>query len=291
VVAAGHGAQTIITPLGKIQLAQIVASFPSNMTFALTKTFEKESARLLRMMAELFEPMFLSANQVDEADLLSLVKQSRQIVTGILHQHAEGLSKSELVELQSLLHIVLDELAAQYLARFHQQRIQIVNEQARRDPLTGLLNRAAFEDRLNSEVARAERYQRDLSIVMFDVDNFKSVNDNFGHQMGDRVLAAVAELLQSSFRQSDAIFRYGGDEFMAICPETSGQAMDAVLQRLDVNLQSNTTLIDLTQPINISWGHASFPYDAAEAEALIRVADSKLYSCKRERHQKTSARS
>lgn len=280
-----------MTEPGKIQLAQIVASSPSNMTFALTKAFETESARLLRMTAELFEPMCLSANQADEADLFSLVKQSRQIVTRILQQHTENLSKDELVELQSSLHATLDEQVGQYLARFHQQRIQIANEQARRDPLTRLLNRAAFEDRLTGEVSRAERYRRDLSLVMFDVDNFKSVNDSFGHLMGDQVLVAVAVLLQSSFRQSDAIFRYGGDEFTAICPETSGQAMNAVLQRLDMNLQSNTTLIELTQPINISWGYASFPYDAAEAEALIRVADGKLYSCKRERHQKQAARS
>ncbi len=278
-----------MTAPGKIQLAQIVASSPSNMTFALTQILEKESARLLRKTAELFEPVCLSSDEVDTSGLFSLASQSRAMVTEILQRHIETLSNDDLIKLQSSLHSVLDDQIGRLLAKLYERRVQAINEQARRDSLTGLMNRAAFEDRLIAEVARAQRYQRDLSVVMFDVDNFKSVNDGFGHQAGDRVLALVAGVLQSSFRQSDAVFRYGGDEFMAICPETSGQAMKTVLQRLDVNLQSMPELVESARPIGISWGCASFPDDGTEAGGLIRVADGRLYLCKRERHQKLAA--
>jgi diguanylate cyclase (GGDEF)-like protein len=159
-----------------------------------------------------------------------------------------------------------------------------LTEAARRDSLTGLLNRAAFEERLNEEVLRAVRHGRELAVVMFDVDGFKSVNDRFGHQTGDRVLAGVAVALQSSFRQSDPVFRYGGDEFVALCPETSGAAIENVLQRLQERLQASNL-----PGITVSWGIASLPADAAKANELVKLADDRLYERKNLRRDRAAA--
>ncbi|HKX26698.1 MAG TPA: diguanylate cyclase, partial [Blastocatellia bacterium] len=93
-----------------------------------------------------------------------------------------------------------------------------------------------------------------------------------------------------SLRKSDATFRYGGDEFAAICPETSGEAMAGVLRRIEMSLKNYCAQIRLTGDIGISWGAASFPTDALEAGELIEVADQRLYHCKRAHHQGLSPR-
>jgi diguanylate cyclase (GGDEF)-like protein len=175
------------------------------------------------------------------------------------------MSKDELIDFQSILGARLDEMLS--------GRIKRLLERFECDPVTGLPNRAAFNRRLGGEIERARRYGRELSVVLFDIDRFKSVNDRFGHQAGDRRLAEVASLLKSSLRRSDAVFRYGGDEFAAICPETSGAAMAHALRRLESNLP------------DLSWGVASFPADAALKDELIRLADDKLYACKQSRRR------
>ncbi|MEP7336434.1 MAG: GGDEF domain-containing protein [Acidobacteriota bacterium] len=170
------------------------------------------------------------------------------------------------------------------------QRVETLTRLAERDPLTGLPNRAAFEQRLRDETLRARRYGRPFSVILFDIDGFKSVNDRFGHLMGDQVLAGVAHELQRSLRQSDAVFRYGGDEFIALCPETPCLAMETLLNRLESNLRAYYAHANLAGGIGISWGVASFPADTAEVDKLIGLADQRLYECKNEHHRRTAAR-
>jgi diguanylate cyclase (GGDEF)-like protein len=161
-------------------------------------------------------------------------------------------------------------------------RMEELTEQARRDPLTGLPNRAAFTDRLRDEASRARRYDRELSVAIFDVDRFKQVNDSLGHPAGDALLRKIALALQSSLRQSDSVYRYGGDEFVAIYPETSDRAMATVLRRLEASLGA------LAAPglsVGISWGAASLPADAREEQELIRIADQRLYENKRRKQR------
>jgi diguanylate cyclase (GGDEF)-like protein len=202
-----------------------------------------------------------------------------------LRRYAGRMSKGELIEFQSALSARLDELLSSKISRLLERRARVWAEQAERDPVTALPNRAAFNRRLRGEIERARRYHRSLSVVMFDIDRFKSVNDRFGHPAGDRILAEVACLLKSSLRQSDAVFRYGGDEFAAVCPETSGDAMKHALQRLESNMP--TLRVESRHPehlaerLDISWGVASFPADGAEEDELIRIADDRLYACKR----------
>jgi diguanylate cyclase (GGDEF)-like protein len=99
------------------------------------------------------------------------------------------------------------------------------------DPLTGLANRRAFDERLSAEVARAQRYERDLSLALIDLDHFKAVNDLHGHPAGDRVLAGFAELLNGYTREGELVARIGGEEFAWLMPETDDDAAHAAASR------------------------------------------------------------
>ncbi len=212
----------------------------------------------------------------------------RALIAGLFNDRADRPGNDELAEAQLRLHVELDERLQFAIKLLIEQRTQSLAEQAERDTLTMLFNRASFNRRLSDEIERAKRYHRDLSLVLFDIDHFKSVNDRFGHPAGDRVLLQVAGVLQSSLRQSDAAFRYGGDEFAAICPETAGDTMEIVLQRIETNLREycvEARLDNQFGQFGVSCGVASFPNDATETGELIRIADARLYDCKKERHR------
>lgn len=249
-----------------------------NVSFA--QTLEQERERLLRFAADWL------AQQGDARleELLSAAGKVRQTIDETLRRRAEQFDKDELIALQSALHAALDERVHQAVQDFCEQRFKALIEKARHDPLTGLPNRAAFDARLNEEILRARRHGRELALVMFDVDGFKSVNDRFGHPAGDEVLIEVARALQSSFRQSDGVFRYGGDEFVAVCPEASGAAIETVLRRLQTGLPSIGG-----EPVGVSWGIAGLSAEIASADQLVKLADQRLYDCKRRRQRRRAA--
>lgn len=163
-------------------------------------------------------------------------------------------------------------------------RSQRLLELATRDPLTGLFNRGYVDDRLDVELSRARRYGKVLTVVVIDVDRFKSLNDGHGHQSGDEVLRRIGSLLRSSFRQSDTAGRYGGEEFVAILPETDINAASAKLEQLR-EIVANTPLeLGPNQQevrVTISAGLASFPEDADNAMQLFSIADERMFQAKR----------
>lgn len=214
----------------------------------------------------------------------------RNEVAQTLTAHATESNAHELLAWQTELHQTLDEHVAQAVETLLAARLGALTEQASRDPLTGLFNRATFEQRLRNEIERARRYGREFALVLFDVDGLKTVNDRFGHPAGDQVLRYLAQMLRSSLRQSDDIFRLGGDEFAALCPETSRPALENRLPRLEFVVRQSNGNAPWADHWGLSWGVASLPAEVQEAEALLALADQRLYECKRAHHQHAAAR-
>lgn len=150
------------------------------------------------------------------------------------------------------------------------------------DTVTGLPNRALLADRLAQEMARARRAGTEFAVLLFDLDGFKAVNDTWGHAAGDRVLAAVAERARRNVRASDTIGRLGGDEFLAILPETSGAGALGVAEKVRVALKEPYPIEGSAAQLGASVGIALYPEHGDDAESLQRAADAALYSAKRE---------
>jgi diguanylate cyclase (GGDEF)-like protein len=154
---------------------------------------------------------------------------------------------------------------------------QEVYKMALLDPLTGLFNRRYIEQRLEDEIKRSERHGRGLSVILFDLDEFKQVNDTYGHGAGDSLLKAFAERLSKATRGSDASARYGGDEFLVVLPECKPENVQHVLKRLEgirVEIEGRSL------PIALSAGWAELHSGETAAELLAR-ADAALYANKR----------
>jgi diguanylate cyclase (GGDEF)-like protein/PAS domain S-box-containing protein len=160
---------------------------------------------------------------------------------------------------------------------------EILKEKALRDPLTGFHNRGYFDDTIQIELDRSRRYKRTFTLMMGDLSNFKKVNDTLGHQEGDRALAGIAGIIQSSLRDSDWVVRYGGDEFLLVLPET-GSSLERLVERLsrEVKKWCNAHCPGLDVGIDFGWATWAPDHDKSISE-LIRSADEMLYKHKAQR--------
>jgi diguanylate cyclase (GGDEF)-like protein len=152
-----------------------------------------------------------------------------------------------------------------------------------RDPLTGVLNRRVMETVLNREFKRAQRYKSALSLAFIDLDDFKIINDRFGHECGDALLKHVAGQLGAITRDSDVVARYGGDEFVIILPGTPVQEANKLLQRLQQHFRDKPMRYkEKVMAASISFGIASMAdRNVADPESLLREADTMLYNIKK----------
>lgn len=149
------------------------------------------------------------------------------------------------------------------------------------DPLTHCYNRRALKGRVDRDIAHARRYGTDLSIVMFDIDHFKRVNDTYGHAAGDAVLGAVAKAVMAAVRSSDYLARYGGEEFVLVLPATRFSKAIETAERLRRNVESmRTTVGDEIIKVTASFGVALFKA-GLDGDRLIKRADQMLYEAKR----------
>jgi len=150
------------------------------------------------------------------------------------------------------------------------------------DTLTGLANRRYFLELAERAVYQARRYSRPLSVVMIDVDNFKHINDTFGHAAGDQVLTNIARRMQSVLRRSDILGRYGGDEFVVLLPETGQEGARRMTERLRAAVaQTVEKMGEMDMPVSLSVGVSS-SYDTTDVslEVLLQRADKALYTSK-----------
>jgi diguanylate cyclase (GGDEF)-like protein len=154
---------------------------------------------------------------------------------------------------------------------------------ASHDSLTGLYNRHVLEDRLEYEIKRSTRYQHSLSVLMIDIDHFKRVNDTYGHHIGDLVLQGFAKRLEASIRNSDYISRYGGEEFVAVLPETPTTEAKELAERIRREVSEHPFPIEnkLNISLTISIGISTLSDHCRTKTELITAADFALYASKK----------
>ncbi|BFR49561.1 diguanylate cyclase [Nitratidesulfovibrio sp. HK-II] len=153
----------------------------------------------------------------------------------------------------------------------------VLERLARTDPLTDLPNRTRLNDLFRREVDRAKRYRRPFSIVILDIDNFKRVNDEYGHLAGDRTLQAFAVVVRDNVRGADTVGRWGGEEFLVLCPETTAEEAAQLAERL--RAATRATPFEGGRTHTVSAGVAAF-HEGDDLDALLNRADAALYRAK-----------
>lgn len=200
---------------------------------------------------------------------------------GNLHIASHDFDDADLIneEEQGFIETVADSIA---LALANLRLRETLHMQSIRDALTGLYNRRYLDDILPREIARAERNGQTLSLLLFDVDHFKTFNDVHGHEAGDVVLKSVADVVQGNIRESDIACRHGGEEFVIILPDTPLQAAQARAESLRDQVARMQTLLNGSElgVITISVGVAAFPLHGNSDSALIKAADQAMYQAK-----------
>jgi len=175
---------------------------------------------------------------------------------------------------------ILEELANQIAGAIWSAQLYAKTEQqARTDALTGLYNRRYFEECLNREIERHSRYGGILSLVILDLDSFKTYNDIRGHLAGDKILSRIGQLIKRTIRNIDLAFRYGGDEFALILPQTGIEQAYVVAERVRRQISNKTWAKQLL--FTASFGLATWPGDGTTADELCNAADQALYYAKR----------
>jgi diguanylate cyclase (GGDEF)-like protein len=194
-----------------------------------------------------------------------------------------ALAADDVLAAERRLNDTIDQLVVECVVAYFDRVTAELAHQARRDPLTELLNHQAFTHDLEQELERARRYAHGLTLVYFDVDHFKLINDTLGHPEGDRVLRAVATLVGETVRRTDLAGRMGGDEFACALVESDLEAGGQFLARLSDRLDELAAAGTLPSGFSISPGLAHYPSEGDTAQRLFKIADERLYDTKRER--------
>lgn len=231
---------------------------------------------------------------------LNIVRSVRELLEKARRAHEEAVPQEEetdeIAQLSKTFSIIMDKMQEQMgLLSSFQQDLTTTQDQlklsrenlkklAAEDAITGLFNRRLFNLSLEQEVKRAKRYEHPLCLLMLDIDDFKTVNDRFGHQAGDRALRELADILKSSFRKMDIVARYGGEEFVVIFPEVDMASARLAAERLRLTIEGNLFLKEEAEPelrMTISIGIAYLNGETEGGAELLQKADDALNSAKR----------
>lgn len=211
--------------------------------------------------------------------LVQPLKQFIGMIQDIIHQNDMGKRvtlKTKILEvknIESYVNKMLDSIQDYY------EKLQHLSD---RDYLTGLYNRRKFEEFLSYEIKRSDRHRHKFSVLMIDLDNFKYINDTYGHAAGDVVLKEVTEILGSNLRNADILARIGGDEFAVILPETPYEKGYVVVEKLRSSLENSPISLMYDQiKLTASFGVAEYPEQGENIEALLTGSDLAMYKAKR----------
>jgi two-component system cell cycle response regulator len=193
------------------------------------------------------------------------------------------------VRLQELLLRLRRVLKERQLSSERTRMMQKLQKLATTDGLTKLYNSRSFYSQLELEVDRYNRYKHPLSLLLLDIDNFKEFNDNFGHLEGDKVLVRFSQIIKSCLRTNDSAYRYGGEEFTVILPETNGDEAKTVAQRIRSSLETEKfkPIPNKNAKITISIGVTQY-FPKEELSAFIRRADKAMYLSKKNGRNRVS---
>src|SRR4051794_35735181 len=195
-----------------------------------------------------------------------------EVIGSVLVQTPETLEHADVEDLGSSV-----TAAGPVIANL--RNLAIAEMRAATDALTGLANHRSVQDTLNRMVAQAGRMKTQLAAILFDLDHFKKVNDIHGHAKGDEVLAAVGTAIAATARESDFVGRYGGEEFVALLPDTSSAGAAMLAEKLR-QVIADLEIPDLDRRLSASFGVAVLPGNAVTGEQLLRAADRALYGAK-----------
>jgi diguanylate cyclase (GGDEF)-like protein len=213
---------------------------------------------------------------MESALCLPLVVREHSIGTLTLAAHRRGAFPDATRQLLSVLAgnaaVALSNAAA----------VRRLEEMATTDPMTGLLNKRSLETEFEKRIKSAARFGKKLAVLVTDIDKFKSVNDTYGHSTGDVVIKGLGAVLSRCKRDTDAVARFGGEEFVIVCEETDTEGAYALAERIRTELEKTVFATEMGPlKVTCSLGVAEFPRDGASKEDLFHRADEALYEAKR----------
>ena len=212
--------------------------------------------------------------EVLKSKIVIPITYANKVIGGIALYH----KRSSRFDSSRVLEIILQELKVLMRIKWLYSETKYL---AITDGLTGLYNRRYFQQTLDREFARSKRYKNPLSIALFDIDFFKNVNDTYGHQFGDKVIAEISKIIRTSLRKTDYVARYGGEELVLILPETPIDQTMIPIERIRVKIQDHAFIYgDKSVQVTISCGLAGIEPDVNTYEDLILRADKALYESK-----------
>jgi diguanylate cyclase (GGDEF)-like protein len=263
VLRAHHGTLTSRIPPGGRLPSEVE---PWSRILATSSTVIEKDLRTSPVSVRVFEEC---------ASRMSIPLVSFGQTLGVLALHSsqpDAFRESELQSLESVADICATSIQnAHYVER--------VKQLAYLDGLTGIFNRRFFELRIMEEIERARRYGTGMAVIMVDIDQFKRLNDEFGHLLGDEVLRQVSSLFHQQLRKIDVVCRYGGEEFGILLTQTNAQHAMTVAEKLRKMVES-WQFPGVPQTVTVSAGVAAFPDHGTTRDDLVRAADTALYAAK-----------
>lgn len=268
----------VIVEKKKIGCLVLVYGMSSFVSHLLTQTFFITLIIMIAILSTFKYYKILSFQILKPISQLN--KSTTNIIkTKALNTQVEIYNNDEIGELAKNFNIMLKELST-----YHEElskKKDLLDYKANHDELTSLPNRALFNDRLNVAIKKADRYNKSLAIFFLDIDLFKQINDQYGHDVGDEVLKRFAKRLRECLRAEDTLARMGGDEFMIILEEddkltTSTIVANKIIEMMKSPIRLGESKLDVTTSIGIS----IYPKNAKEPRELIKNADLAMYKAK-----------